>query len=283
MKKNIPTSIVDTNHPDYALLHDLQQDIYMRVGGEKAFNHQFPSLLRESIDDVIQTARTGRRTIHELEKTEKTYIGTRVEIFFRDLIKAPKGKLDLSLLQQDVDVKFTRQNNWMIPTEAIGHPCVLIAADEDRSLCYVGIAVAKLEYLGGGQNKDGKKTITAENFKHIYWLLNSHPYPTNFWNSIKPEISEAIYIANAGNDRIYTLFKHVQGRPINRNTIEAVARQKDFMRRLRGDSSRKDGGTRGRLLNEGIELLSGAYDQKKINEYGLGEVARDEFISHTKI
>ena len=32
------------------------------------------------VDDVIMTPKTGRRSYDELEKTEKTYIGTRVEI-----------------------------------------------------------------------------------------------------------------------------------------------------------------------------------------------------------
>ena len=40
----------------------------------------------------------------ELEKTEKTYIGTKVEILVRDFFRLPKGILDLTIDGLDVDV-----------------------------------------------------------------------------------------------------------------------------------------------------------------------------------
>jgi len=60
-----------------------------------------------------------------------------------------------------------------------------------------------------------------------------------------------------GNDRVVALFREVQGVPVTRETVEGVARQKDFMRRIRADNGR---GTRDLLAAEGILLLSGKYD-----------------------
>ena len=76
-------------------------------------------MLRDCIDDVIMTAKTGRRSYEELEKTEKTYIGTRVEIELRALLRLRKGRLDTVILGHDVDIKHTMGSNWMIPTEAV--------------------------------------------------------------------------------------------------------------------------------------------------------------------
>src|SRR5690606_15405344 len=116
------------------------------------------ALLRRCIDDVIMTPKTGRRSYDELEKTEKTYIGTRVEIELRALLHLPKGRLDTVVLGHDVDIKNTMGSNWMIPTEAVDHPCILVAADEARATCYLGLIVARPAYLTLGQNKDAKKS-----------------------------------------------------------------------------------------------------------------------------
>ena len=145
MKKSIPDSIVVPGHPDYDFLTGLADEITKRAGGPKALGQGFSAMLRQCVDDVIMTPKTGRRSYDELEKTEKTYIGTRVEIELRALLRLPKGKLDTLILGQDVDIKNTMGSNWMIPTEAIDHPCILVAADEKRAKCFLGLIVAKLD------------------------------------------------------------------------------------------------------------------------------------------
>lgn len=177
MKKNVPPSVVGPGHRDHNLLLTLAAELEERAGGKDALIEKFPSMLRNCIDDVIMTPKTGRRSYDELEKTEKTYIGTRVEIDLRNMLKLPKGKLDTVLAGHDVDIKNTMGSNWMIPTEAFGQPCILVAADEKRSVCFLGLIVAHVDYLSAGANKDKKKTVSAEGFQNIYWLLNAQPYP----------------------------------------------------------------------------------------------------------
>ncbi len=41
------------------------------------------------------------------KRPKKTYIGTRVEIELRAMLRLPKGKLDTVILGQDVDIKNT--------------------------------------------------------------------------------------------------------------------------------------------------------------------------------
>lgn len=278
MKKTIPTSTVIAGHRDFPLLSSIAEDIAKRAGGRPALATGFAAMLRQCVDDVIMTPKTGRRSYDELEKTEKTYIGTRVEIELRALLTLPKGKLDTVILGHDVDIKNTMGSNWMIPTEAVGHPCILVAADEVRALCYLGLIVAHPDTLTSGQNKDAKKSVSAQGFANILWVLRDHPYPPNFWRTVPPEVIEGIFAGTSGNHRMGNLFRAVQEQPITRDVVEAVAQQQDFMRRIRSDRGR---GTRDHLAGEGILLLSGHYDAPLIAALQLPRCSGSEFISYS--
>lgn len=277
MKASVPASKVDRGHPDYDVLNEITSDILARGGGAAALGADFSKMLRTCIDDVIMTPKTGRRSYDELEKTEKTYIGTRVEIELRALLRLSKGKLDTRIRGHDVDIKNTMGSNWMIPTEAVDHPCILVAADEVRARCYLGLIVARPAYLTQGQNKDSKKTVSAQGFENILWLLRDHPYPPNFWRTVPADATQRIFARQTGNARIAALFREVQGVAITRDVVEAVAQQRDFMRRIRSDNGR---GTRDHLAHEGLLLLSGHYDASLIAALGLPCCAASEFISY---
>lgn len=278
MRTSIPKSLVVPGHPQFARLNAIHEDLVDRAGGLAAIKREIPALLRETIDDVIQTPRTGRRSYNELEKTEKTYIGTRVEIMIRAFFRLPKGRLDLLILGADADVKFTIGGNWMMPREVVDHPCLLLAADEERAVCYFGLFVANQAYLSAGANQDQKRTVSAEGFAHILWLLCAEPLQPNFWRTVPEKAAVEIAGQRTGNERVMALFREVQERPIAREVIEATARQKDFMRRIRSDGGR---GTRDLLAREGILLLSGKYDALLIHSLGLRAVTGGEFISYT--
>jgi hypothetical protein len=277
LKKNVPDSIVVPGHRDHNLLAAIADEVSSRAGGHEALAVKFSAMLRQCVDDVIMTVKTGRRSYDELEKTEKTYIGTRVEIELRAMLRLRKGKLDTVILDQDVDIKNTMGSNWMIPTEAIDHPCLLVAADEVWARCYLGLFVARPEYLTPGQNKDSKKSVSASGFANILWLLRNHPYPPNFWRTVPPNVIERIFSGRTGNQRVSTLFREVQQKPIPRDVLEAVAQQADFMRRVRSDGGR---GTRDRLAREGILLLSGQKEAPLIAELGLPLCLGSEFVSY---
>lgn len=276
MKKRIPPSRVVAGHPDHPLLHSLALEITRRAGGAQALAQSFADMLRGCIDDVIMTPKTGRRAYEELEKTEKTYIGTRVEIELRALLRLGKGRLDTVILGHDVDIKHTMGSNWMIPTEALDHACILVAADEAHARCFLGLIMARPESLTAGQNRDAKRTISAEGFGDIYWLLNAHPYPPNFWRMVPEATINRIFSGRSGNERMAALFREVQGTPIDRTVVEAVARQHDFMRRIRSDKGK---GTRDLLAREGVLLLSGQYDAALIADLGLPPCPADAFMS----
>ena len=74
-------------HPDYADLSALEQDLLAAVGGQALLEEKLRGFFRAAIDEVIDTARSGRFYFTELEKTEKTYLGTKFEILLRDWLK----------------------------------------------------------------------------------------------------------------------------------------------------------------------------------------------------
>ncbi|EBA15657.1 putative regulatory protein [Roseobacter sp. SK209-2-6] len=276
MKQKLPNSLVLPGHLDFAVLTPLADEITARAGGTLALEHDVPQMLRQCIDDVIMTPKTGRRAYEDLEKTEKTYIGTRVEIELRALLRLRKGRLDTLILGQDVDIKHTMGGNWMIPTEALDSVCMLVAADEVRARCYLGLIVARRDYLTAGQNKDAKRSISAEGFKHILWLFKDHPYPANFWRNADDQAVEQIFAGETGNERMAHLFRLIQRQPIPRDVVEAVAQQKDFMRRIRADGGH---GTRDILARERILLLEGQKDAQLIKALDLPSCPSGAFIS----
>ncbi len=270
----IPAANLPKGHPDYTVIKALADEIERLSGGWQKFGEELPRRLRVALDEVIDTPRTGRFVLSQLEKTEKTYVGTKVEILVRDFLGIPKGLLDLKVGGMDVDVKNTVTGGWMIPTEAVGKPCILVSEDERTSLCSVGLIVCNPPYLTGGANKDGKVSISAAGRGYVHWLLKDHPYPSNFWEAVPDQTRRFIVAPRGGTQRLYRLFCTFLRQPISRKIAEAVAPQKDFMKRLRGN-----GGVRDLLEPEGIALLSGTYDRNLAASFGFLNFTDDEFIA----
>lgn len=266
MKKKIPPSVVVPGHPDHDLLTEILKDIEKRAGGPDNLEARIPAMLRREIDSVIKTATTRRRSYAQLEKVERTYIGTLVEIMLRADLNLPRGRLDTVLCGHDVDIKHTMSSGWMIPTEAVGHPCILSAADEKTALCSLGLVVARPEYLRQGQNKDKKTSLKAEAWVNILWIFKQVPYPPNFWRGLSDAEVDHIFAGKSGNERMRRLFRASLGLPVTREAVEGVGQQKDPTRRVRADNGR---GTRDMLIGEGILVLSKEYDRDLMMALGL--------------
>lgn len=262
-------------HRDYEILRFLHSAILQHAGGLEKFRRDIPRLLRQAIDEVIDTPRSRRYTVSELEKTEKTYIGTKIEILLRNHLRLERGEiLDLNVDGVEVDVKNTVRVTWTIPNEALGHPCILIGANEATSVCQFGLIVIHEDILNLGRNRDQKTTIKKEELRAAHWILKDFPYPPNFWQQLPPAVRETITSPHGGNDKVAMLFRVHQRQAISRSTVESLAQQKDYMRRIR-----KNGGARDLLRSERIALLSGKYHKELIAALGLQRCARDEFIA----
>ena len=265
------------DHRDAPLLQRLAEAVYAACGGKAAFVEGVPALFRQSFDEVIDAPRTGRFTIEQTEKTEKTYLGTKIEILLRNFLGLPKGqKLDLLVDGAEVDIKNTMGRNWMIPKESLGHPALLLRADETAARCDIGLIAVKEQYLTPGKNQDSKRSVSAAGMGNVHWLIADHPYPPNFWTVLPAAQREEILRAGAGSARVAKLFELLQRRPVSRSQIQALAQQHDYKKRIR-----RNGGARDILAPMGIAVLWGQNDKALIAELGLGAVGNDQFVSIT--
>jgi len=263
------------DHPDYPILQPIAGAIVRQSGGADGLASGLPPLFRQAIDEVIDAPRTNRFTLNETEKTEKTYLGTKIEILLRNFLKLGKGKiLDLSVDGVEVDIKNTMGGNWTIPLESHGHPALLLRVNETKALCDVGLIVVRPEYLNPGANRDAKRTLSAAGMANIWWLLHRYPYPPNFWEVLPVADRQAILAAGGGTLRIAALFEKIQRQPVSRLQVQALAQQHDYMKRIR-----RNGGARDILAPKGIALLWGQGDKDLIAKLNLGLVTPDEFIS----
>jgi hypothetical protein len=272
----MPERPLSADHPDYRTLDPIARRILEKAGDHYGFMTSVPQLIRAAIDEVIDAPRTNRFTLGEIEKTEKTYLGTKIEIVLRSHLGLPKGsKLDLNIDGTEVDIKNTMGNNWAIPEECVGHPAILIRSNEKTARCDFGLIVIKNDYLNLGRNRDGKRTINAVSIeKNVWWMLKDNPYPQNFWERLDKKDQGKIMDAGGGAQRVAELFRKYQKEPISRALVQAVSQQRDYMKRIR-----RNGGARDVLAPEGIAILSGRSDQRTIKHLNLGPVGGEEFIS----
>jgi hypothetical protein len=240
---------------------------------QNGLERQAADTIRRALDEVIDGMRTGRWSVDSLEKTEKTYIGTKVEILFKFDFELERGeKLDTRIAGAEVDIKCTVLKDWMIPKEAIGEICLLVRIDDERSKFWIGLVRASESLLRLGSNRDGKTSLSAEGKKAIHWVVEAGDLPVNLIATLSPEVRDRIFSHKTGQLRINELFRLVQRRIISRNAVETVARQKDPMKRVR--DARKI------LKTEGILVLGHQEnDPDTAKRYGLPVPNKGDFIS----
>ncbi|MGB3117310.1 MAG: NaeI family type II restriction endonuclease [Verrucomicrobiales bacterium] len=237
------------------------------------FERQAAQTLRRALDEVIDGMRTGRWSVDALGKTEKTYIGTKVEILFKFDFELDDGlTLDTRIQGHEVDIKCTVLRDWMIPREAIDQLCLLVLIDDARSQFSIGVVRASRQVLRTAANRDQKLSISAEGKRAIRWLVEDGSLPLNLLASLPPETRDQIMSETSGQLRVNALFRLVQKRIIPRTAIETVARQKDPMKRMRD--------ARKHLKAEGILVLGHQGEDPSIaKRHGLPVPKKGEAIS----
>ncbi|MFI8927827.1 NaeI family type II restriction endonuclease [Streptomyces sp. NPDC053474] len=257
------------------------QDVLDWFRAQPNLEARFGQVIRQSIDEVLDGQRTGRFDIDELEKTEKTYLGTKVEIVTRSEFGLGHGqRMDYHIVGHDVDSKFTSGGNWTIPREADGHICLLTKANDHKAHYQVGLLRIRDEFLNAGKNRDGKRSISAAGRGAIHWIVENGQITQNILLSL-PEVERtAIFNAsagyrgsgNGGQLRTNELFRRVQGKPVNRNTVLTVASQDDGPKRVRD--------ARNHLRPEGIMILGHQSQHPRIaRDLGLSVAEKGSWVA----
>ncbi|MEU9410315.1 NaeI family type II restriction endonuclease [Streptomyces sp. NPDC048281] len=261
-----------------AALPDPELDqVHEHVKALDPTGRRFATVLRDTIDQLLNGEVTGRYDWKTLFKTEKTHAGTLVEINLQREFRFADGEaMDYQIAGIDVDCKYSQQfGGWMIPPEAVGHLCLLAWADDYRSRWSIGLVRIRGEWLNTGNNRDLKLTIKAAHRDKIHWLWRDEPLPENVLLHMDAADRDAVFAAGSGQRRLNELFRRVQKRRIGRNVVRTVAQQKDYMKRVRGN-----GGSRSALRPEGILIMGDYASHREIaGRLGLPLPEEGEFVS----
>lgn len=241
---------------------------------------RFARVLRESLDQVLDGPRTMRYRYGDLRKTEKTHVGTIVEINLgKEFGLADGEEMDYRVAGLDVDCKYSMfTRGWELPLESLGHLVLLTWADDDRSMWSAGLWRVDPRLLGRGQgNRDRKRKMLKEGAEQIVWLWRDAELDENLLLHLPPATVALVFAhvgPRKGQQRVNELFRQVQKRIIRREVVLTVAQQKDGPRRARMAREPKQ------LGREGI-LVLGHYewDVTVAQRLGLPVPSSGEWVS----
>lgn len=238
---------------------------------------RFATVLRDSLDQVLDGPRTMRFRYADLRKTEKTHVGTIVEINLgKEFDLADGSEMDYHVAGHDVDCKYSMSlGGWELPLESLGHLVLLTWADDDMSRWAAGLWRVDPRHLGrGAGNRDRKKKMLVSGRERIRWLWRDATLSENLLLHLPTDVVGRIFGARNGQQRINELFRLVQGRIIRRDVVLTVAQQKDGPRRARMAREEKY------LGGEGIIVLGHyEWDVRVAQSLGLPVPRSGEWVS----
>lgn len=234
--------------------------------------------LREAFDQIYDGQRTGRWDYSQLMKTEKTHLGTLVEIWLQREFGFEDGAdLDYSIAGVDVDAKWSRNlYEWEFPLEMYvrGAKIVMVVwANEATAKWALGLLrVGEDALLPLGRQRDQKRRLNLFGKDRILWVHRDAQMIKNALLHLPSDSVERIFAEPSGQRAVVQLFRESLGQIVNRSTVLTVAQQIDSAKRVRD--------ARAHLKQEGIVIL-GHYDPhpRIARELGLPVPSLGSFVS----
>jgi Restriction endonuclease NaeI len=242
-------------------------------------------VIRATYDQLLDGRRMGRWDYHDLHKTEKTHMGTLVEInIFKEFALEEGAVTDFIISGIEVDCKYAKSvGGWEIGPELVGHVCLVITANDVQSTWQAGLVRASEENLRKGENRDRKRRLSPAGVDSIIWLWGGKgKLAPNQLLHMDPAKRKRIMSAKGrikgkdGQARINKLFEEFQKTVIRRVTLETVGHGLDDPLKR----ARSNGGARDALRGKGI-LVLGHQDNDPFvaRALGLDVPKKGEFIS----
>ncbi|HZX02250.1 NaeI family type II restriction endonuclease [Kribbella sp.] len=265
--------------PTAQLEHDPARDEVVQ-----AFNKADPdgkraaAVFRATFDQLYDGQHTGRFRWDQLFKTEKTHYGTLLEINLRrefdDVIddSVEDHALDYSICGYDVDCKFSQgMGLWMLPPECFGQLLLVAWADDAKGTWCLGVVRATDANRRSSANRDGKTQLSLPGRQQIAWLHYGASLPPNVLLSLDALTLQKVLAPRSGQARVTELLRLVTERRIGRNTIATLAKQDDYMARLRDNGN----GARTTLREAGYLIPGGDYEAHRAVARKLGAEVPD--------
>ena len=175
--------------------------------------------LREALDQIYDGQRTGRWDYTQLSKTEKTHVGTLVEIWLQREFEFDDGEeLDFSIAGVDVDSKWSLNlYGWEIPLEMYsrGDKIAMVVWGNEYTarwaLGLIRISDAVLAPLG--KQRDQKRRLNQLGKDSILWVVPGADLVKNTLLHIQdPRKLQAIAYAPRGQTAVTNMFREPPGR-----------------------------------------------------------------------
>ena len=250
-------------------------DLVSWFDNEPDARERFRWALRDSLDELLDGQRTGRWAYQHLSKTEKTYLGTAVEVNLTKEFEFANGDdLDWRIADRDVDCKFSKDlGGWEIPMEMYrcadhgdrqgksDHPALVTWINDDTSTWAAGLITITDERLrwridkntgevGRAYNRDNKRRLADSSARDVYWLWGGLQIdlPRNLLLHMDPAARDRIFsFPRSGQARVNQLFREIQESIVSRQMVLTVAQQDDAPKRARD--------ARLKLREEGLLVL----------------------------
>jgi hypothetical protein len=236
--------------------------------------------IRDSFDQIYDGQHTGRWDYRQLNKTEKTHIGTLVQInVHRYLTLADGEDLDYRIAGVDVDAKWSRMvGEWEIPEEMYlknGPQVALVIWGNDYTARWAaGLVRTEEQYLRPkGNQRDKKRKLNEAGNDRILWLRrDGELQPNQLLRALTAEQRQTVLGQRSGQACVNALFNELQGVLVNRASVLTAAMQADSPKRVRD--------ARERLKSKGIVILGHYAPHPEIaRTWGLPEPVLGSYVS----
>lgn len=235
--------------------------------------------IREALDQIYDGQRTGRWDYTQLLKTEKTHVGTLVEIWLqREFGFADGDDLDYMIAGVDVDCKWSLNlYEWEIPQEMYSRGdkiALVVWANEYTARWASGlIRISEAVLRPLGRQRDGKRKLNDRGRDRILWIESGADLVKNTLLHVRdPRKLELIAYAAKGQTAVTNLFRELTGELVNRATVLTAAQQVDGAKRVRD--------ARKHLRPDGV-VIFGHYDPhpRMASNLGLPAPTLGRFVS----
>ncbi|WP_199240314.1 MULTISPECIES: NaeI family type II restriction endonuclease [Kribbella] len=255
--------------PEQDLPRDTVVEVFRRVDPD---GRRAGGIFRATFDQLYDGQHTGRFRWEQLYKTEKTHYGTLLEINLRrefdDIIDDGK-LLDYSINGYDVDCKYSQQmGGWMVPPECFEQLLLVATADDERGVWSLGVVRATETSRRTSKNRDGKTSLNPRGRGQIDWIHFEASLPPNVLLGLDSITLQHVVTPRSGQARVAELLRRVTQKRIGRNTIATLAKQDDYMARVRDNGN----GARTTLRREGYLIPGGDYEAHRDVARQLGVV-----------
>lgn len=235
-------------------------------------------VLREALDQAYDGLRTGRWDYSQLMKTEKTHIGTLVEMWLQREFRFEDGdELDYMIAGEDVDAKWSRNlYDWEIPPEMYerGNKLALVVWANEYTVSWATglIRITEDVLVPMGKQRDKKRRLNPAGRDSILWVHRDRSMIKNTLLHLPAEDIDRIRLSTSGQKAINELFRAAQQELVDRAAIVAAGQQVDSAKRVR-DARRA-------LASEGIVILGHYQPHPDIAEaLGLPRPTLGRFVS----